>query len=215
MDRPCVECDRRRVQRITTGRCRACAEWRWRQAHPEEFKARQQRAYAKHAAKMEWYPRGRPLEERLLRRLVCNIQTRCWEWQLKKTEKGYARMVVDFNGKKWRTKYVHQVAYELYKGTIPDGLQIDHLCRNRSCANPDHLEVVTGYENFLRGNRGSAGGVVMKAKTHCKFGHPYDEQNTYVHRSHRYCKTCHNERRRNGFIVPMIRPVKPEEEEEA
>lgn len=86
----------------------------------------------------------------------------------------------------------HRVSYELYKGKIPTGLQIDHLCRNRACVNPDHLEPVTCKENLLRGE-------TLNARTHCPKGHPRTEDNLrkgrrvskgYVLRG---CRLCHNE----------------------
>lgn len=84
--------------------------------------------------------------------------------------------------------------YELYKGAIPEGLQIDHLCRVRRCINPDHLEAVTRHENILRGES-----VIAKLarKTHCSKGHPFDAQNTYQRLTGgRDCKACINARHR-------------------
>ena len=71
----------------------------------------------------------------------------------------------------------HRVAYELVKGKIPAGLELDHLCRNRICCNPAHLEAVTGRENSLRGVSPWAKNACA---THCPRGHPYDAENTYV-----------------------------------
>lgn len=80
----------------------------------------------------------------------------------------------------------HRYAYRLWKGPIPDGLQIDHLCRNRACVNPSHLEAVTGKENQRRASL---------FVTHCPLGHPYNEENTYFKYGYRkICRTCHRER---------------------
>ncbi|MFJ4777405.1 HNH endonuclease signature motif containing protein [Streptomyces sp. NPDC088762] len=77
-------------------------------------------------------------------------------------------------------RYTHRIMYEQAKGPIPEGLQIDHLCRNRACANPEHLEAVTQKENILRGTGPSA---QQARQTHCLNGHPFDEVNTYVYKA--------------------------------
>lgn len=106
----------------------------------------------------------------------------CWEWTSVKTHDGYGQFSI--KGKK---KYSHRVSYELFKGDIPEGLQLDHLCRNRSCVNPDHLEPVTQQENMMRGV-GLA--LINKRKTHCLQGHEYSEKNTYLHKNGRNCREC-------------------------
>jgi len=88
----------------------------------------------------------------------------------------------------------HEFSYRLFVGPVPDGLELDHLCHNPKCINPDHLEPVTHQANMIRGlsfnsNRGNC------LKTHCIHGHPLDELNTYVSKDgHRHCKTCIKER---------------------
>lgn len=85
----------------------------------------------------------------------------------------------------------HRYAYELLVGPIPEGLQLDHLCRDRACCNPDHLEPVTQRENLRRGI-GPAG--LNARKTKCPKGHPYDEANTYTHSAGwRQCRACRRE----------------------
>jgi hypothetical protein len=85
----------------------------------------------------------------------------------------------------------HRVSYELAYGSIPDGMEIDHLCRNPSCVAPLHLEAVTHAENARRGKAGVAVAAISRSKTHCPKGHEYTEGNTYRYpRGNRACRTC-------------------------
>lgn len=110
----------------------------------------------------------------------------CWEWTASKTPLGYGKMQV--SGK---MQYAHRIVYELLVGPIPEGLELDHLCRNRGCVRPDHLEPVTHTENVRRGTVGEW----QLAKTHCPAGHPYSADNLIPSAApRRRCKTCHNAR---------------------
>lgn len=108
----------------------------------------------------------------------------CWIWTAAHYWDGYGAFAA--NGVQGRA---HRFAYELLVGPIPDGLQIDHLCRVRLCVNPSHMEPVTLGENVMRGV-GFA--PVNAAKTHCIHGHAFTPENTYVARKTgwRHCKTC-------------------------
>ena len=104
----------------------------------------------------------------------------CWEWTATKLHNGYGQF--HLNGK---TKLAHRISYEIKWGKIPDGLQLDHLCRTRGCVNPDHLEAVTQKVNEQRG---------LAVITHCPKGHKYTPDNLckQVGRraTWRKCKTC-------------------------
>lgn len=117
----------------------------------------------------------------------------CWHWRASRTSDGYGQFMIRHN----RIVLAHRLAYELMIGPIPTGLTIDHLCRNRVCVNPSHLEPVTVKENILRGV-GSAF-AINAAKTHCPQGHAYTPENTRLvekKRMHRRCRTCEREQTR-------------------
>jgi len=107
----------------------------------------------------------------------------CWNWTGPDRPNGYGRFCVLY-----KTYSAHRFSYLLFKGQIPEGLSIDHLCRNRKCVNPDHLELVTTKENLFRSDETRAS--INKNKQQCLRGHPYDSQNTYIHNNKRYCKIC-------------------------
>lgn len=75
----------------------------------------------------------------------------CWEWRAFRNASGYGQFGVREDGKQ-RIVYAHRFAYEAYIGLIPDGLTVDHICRNRGCVNPTHMELVTAVENLRRGH---------------------------------------------------------------
>ncbi len=103
----------------------------------------------------------------------------CWEWTAYCCPWGYGRFWIDGT-----MKMSHRVVYEHTRGAIPAGLELDHLCRNPRCCNPDHLEPVTRKVNAERGGK-------YRHKTHCKHGHPYSGDNLYVDRNGYYvCRAC-------------------------
>lgn len=95
----------------------------------------------------------------------------CWIWTSNRNKFGY--------GQFWAGHPVraHRWAYIYYKGAIPDGLDLDHLCHVRNCVNPDHLEAVTTRENLMRSNTIQARNA---KKRHCIRGHAFDAENTYI-----------------------------------
>lgn len=113
---------------------------------------------------------------------VREVNDGCHEWGGHLNHNGYGTFWVD-----GRTVPAHRWAYEQVHGPVPEGLQIDHLCRNPRCVNPAHLEAVTGRENLLRGRTFQAANA---AKDACPKGHPYDGVNS---KGSRTCRTCDRE----------------------
>ena len=109
------------------------------------------------------------------------VDNGCHEWTACRSKRGYGGFRV---GDKW--VLAHRFSYELYRGLIKG--ELDHLCRNHSCVNPDHLEDVTHLENMSRGTHAT--------KTHCKNGHEFTPANTYYFekRNKRVCRACDRER---------------------
>lgn len=134
------------------------------------------------------------------RRIACAVDvtpTGCWEWRLTRTRLGYGRV-------RWTgvdEYHAHRLAYEVFVGPIPEGLTLDHLCRNRACVNPGHLEPVSQRENVLRGAAPASRNAV---KTSCDHGHELVGGNVYLRRSPRnpelvwrQCKECNRIRQAN------------------
>ena len=119
--------------------------------------------------------------------------TGCWSHRVKPAQKGYRQP--SFRG---RGAYLHRLVYEALRGPIPEGLQLDHLCRNRGCCNPDHLEPVSSRENILRGETIPA---ACAAKTHCLNGHPLSGGNLVVLLDgRRNCRECRKDACRRYYL---------------
>ncbi len=111
----------------------------------------------------------------------------CWLWTGGITPRGYGY---------GKSKHAHRYSYEAFVGPIPDGLEIDHLCRVTSCVNPDHLEPVTQRENQRRR---------WATVTHCKWGHEFSPENTRIGQGIRVCHACRIRRGRESYARKKAR----------
>lgn len=124
----------------------------------------------------------RPWLDRFMAK-VDKAESGCWLWTSALNNRGYGRF-----GLEGKMRLAHRLSYETFVGTIPAGLDLDHLCGVRSCVNPAHLEPVTHRENLRRGS-GFAG--ENSRKSHCAHGHPLSGDNLYEHPTNgRYCRAC-------------------------
>lgn len=129
--------------------------------------------------------------DRIFSKIIIDMETGCLNWIGNKDGQGYG--LLKYNGK---TERIHRLMYANFIGSVPRGLnarknkQLDHKCKNKSCCNPSHLELVTQRENIIRGDGPSA---INARKTHCNKGHIFPTD-----KNRRYCKVCdsirHSER---------------------
>lgn len=102
----------------------------------------------------------------------------CWLWMGSKRNRGYGEL---HTGE--RTEPAHRLSYQWFVGPILEGMTIDHICRVTSCVNPDHLRMMRMVDNCRLGNR-------FTARTACHKGHEFTQENTYLFRGYRCCRTC-------------------------
>lgn len=138
---------------------------------------------------------------RIFKRIIVDPDTDCLVWDNISRADGYATVSIDY-----KSLYVHRVMYELFIGPIPKGLVIDHLCRNRSCVNPSHLEAVTYSINTRRGVSKIADNA---AKTHCIGNHALSGTNVRMRKDvyTRMCRECERIRLakyRGKIYVPTL-----------
>jgi hypothetical protein len=130
-------------------------------------------------------------ETRLRAKFIVEETTGCWRWTGASQPTGYGQM---WNGK--RPEQAHRISYRLYRGEIPCDCEIDHICRNRSCVNPEHLRAVPHRENMRVSD------TVMgrnAAKMFCKRGHPFSGRNLIITTTGaRQCRICINMHARNA-----------------
>lgn len=131
----------------------------------------------------------RPAEDRFWAKVAKSTPGACWEWTASLKTTGYGQ----FNDGHGRIRSAHRFAYELVFGPVPEGLVLDHLCRNPRCCNPAHLEVVTQRENIMRSP--TAPPALNAQKSHCKRNHPLSGDNLRIRLRpnrlpERVCRTC-------------------------
>jgi hypothetical protein len=141
-------------------------------------------------------PEPAPVIDRIRSRVTIG-ESGCWIFEGQRRD-GYGQIWVGSrtDGTR-RVRKAHEVAYESLIGPVPDGLVLDHLCRNRACVNPEHLEPTTQADNLARSLLVPS--TRNARKSACPKGHPYDDENTYVDRhGKRYCRACRRLRDRSG-----------------
>lgn len=143
--------------------------------------------------------RWQKLQDRFWTKVDIVRNDECWNWTATLTGNGYGQFNVE--GRPFKS---HRVAYELSVGSIPEGKVLDHLCRNRACVNPAHLEPVTQRQNILRGDLEVSRQAVIRywrERTHCKNNHELTAENVYAapgRPNSRACRACRREATRRS-----------------
>lgn len=143
---------------------------------------------------------------RFLAKFAIDPVSGCWNWTAFINEGGYGMITNDR-----KPRRAHRISYEIHVGPIPNGLDLDHLCRNRRCVNPSHLEPVTRKENLRRSPTAcKAGGVttaaLVRARKACPQGHLYSVENTVLTNDGKWrkCKECHRAQERRRYASKQI-----------
>lgn len=138
--------------------------------------------------------------KRFLSKIEKDPETKCWNWTGYVGPNGYGACALSGES------VAHRWSYKTFVGPIPDGLDLDHLCRNRRCVNPEHLEPVTRAENLRRGEGPKLTSERRRAIKRCAQGHLFSPANTLLRgtqggakKGHRLCKKCHYQRWRNWY----------------
>lgn len=143
-------------------------------------------------------PKPRPVLDRLLEKIDRKNFNDCWYWSGKRNANGYGVMGIGSRTDKTRKMALaHRVSFELFKGEIPDGHFVCHTCDKPSCVNPDHLFSGTQFDNMQ--DCAQKGRTKKTTSTHCKHGHPFDEENTSFTAGQRACRVCRRDASRRQY----------------
>lgn len=145
------------------------------------------------------------MQQRIKRNIAID-DNGCWIWQRRVSPNGYGLAWLSTSYAKGMNTSAHRVSYLAFKGAIPEGYHIDHLCKVRACVNPEHLEAVTPRENVRRSN---AKYKSLMARTHCPKGHEYTPENTYTAKTKhggisRSCATCSKQSSRHRAALKRM-----------
>src|ERR1043166_3720848 len=126
----------------------------------------------------------------------------CWIWTRSRNADGYGN-VGSSRMNPWRESLAHRLAWRIFRGDFPAGLEPDHLCRVRACCNPAHTEPVTHRENMRR----SPYNAELMSRTKCPSGHPYEGRNLIQRGERRWCRACMNAAQRQRYYRLHQRPL--------
>lgn len=138
--------------------------------------------------------------QRFFSKIKFNEKTTCWDWMASTDKDGYGQFWLN---KKYHK--AHRVSYELIKGVLTKGLTLDHLCKNKKCCNPEHLEQVSIQTNLKRAFHQIS--TINSKKTHCNNGHEFTPDNTYITPlGKRQCNECQRQRKKkyNNSLKSLI-----------
>lgn len=153
----------------------------------------------------------RPASERFHSKYEVDPTTGCWNWTAARGDHGYGTIGETVAPMKSKTLLAHRLSFEMHKGPIPEGLVVDHMCNNRACVNPNHLQAITHWENI---NRSPSPEIQRRLANRCIRGHDLtDQANVYIRldTGRRQCKPCERIRaeaaRRRAGAMPQKRGV--------
>ncbi|HEY6021274.1 MAG TPA: HNH endonuclease signature motif containing protein [Candidatus Paceibacterota bacterium] len=142
---------------------------------------------------MSYGPKPKPIGQLFWSRVDVSWTDQCWEWGGSMKPNGYGQFTS--GPRLGYSQYAHRTAYMLLVGN-PGEAVLDHLCHNKKCCNPQHLEAVSQGENVRRAHTDG----LVPVKTHCPSGHEYSEENTIIDGNARRCRTCRKDQRRKRAL---------------